>query len=111
MLVLVFMVVRSISRWTNRRSKYKFCGIKSIHHISPAHASISEDINPTLSPEEMIAGTRFGSDSHVDTSCVNKHAYIETIIYGLIVDAILANRLAPTVAILGTFSLRNIQFI
>ena len=68
--------------------QYQFCGITSIRHISQVHASAPEDMNPTLSPEEMIAGTRLGSDSHADTSCVNKHAYVETIVDGLTVDAI-----------------------
>ena len=36
----------------------------------------------------MVNGTRFGIDSHADTSCVNKHAYIETIVDGITVDAI-----------------------
>ena len=36
----------------------------------------------------MITGTRLGSDSYADTSCVNKHTYVETIIDDLTVDAI-----------------------
>ena len=36
----------------------------------------------------MSFGTKFGIDSHADTSCVNRHAYIETVVDGITVDAI-----------------------
>ena len=38
--------------------------------------------------EELNSGTHMGMDSHADTTCVNKHAYIESIIEGLTVGAI-----------------------
>ena len=38
--------------------------------------------------EELNSGTHMGMDSHADTTCVNKHAYIESIIEGLTVSAI-----------------------
>ena len=44
--------------------------------------------NVKLTEEEVLMGTRFGIDSHADTCCVNKHAYIETIVEGITVDAI-----------------------
>ena len=34
-------------------------------------------INKTLSPDDIHLGTRLGMNSHVDTSCVNKHSFIE----------------------------------
>ena len=45
-------------------------------------------INPDLNKEEMDTGIRMGMDSHADTTCVNKHAYIESVIEGITVDAI-----------------------
>ena len=50
--------------------------------------SFDSIINPPLSDEEMIAGTKMGIDSHADTTCVNKHAYVECIIEGCTVDAV-----------------------
>ena len=41
-----------------------------------------------LEKGELIMGTRMGMDSHADTTCVNKHTYIESIIEGLTVNAI-----------------------
>ena len=48
-----------------------------------------KDINPVLGTEEMKTGTNMGMDYHADTTYVNKHAFIESIIEGLTVDAIL----------------------
>ena len=45
-------------------------------------------INPMLEKGEQIAGIRMGMDSHADTTCVNKHAYVESIVEGITVDAI-----------------------
>ena len=48
----------------------------------------NNNINPHITVEELILGTRLGIDSHTDTSCVNKYAYIETTVDGITVDAI-----------------------
>ncbi len=45
------------------------------------------DLNPDISYDERQQGCRLGIDSHADTSCVNKHAYIEHV-EGMTVDAI-----------------------
>ena len=47
-----------------------------------------KEFNVPLTSDELLLGTRLGMDSHADTSCVNKHAYIETIVDGMTVDAI-----------------------
>ena len=47
-----------------------------------------KDINPVLGTEEMKTGTSMGMDSHADTTCINKHAFIESVIEDLTVDAI-----------------------
>ena len=47
-----------------------------------------QSINPVLPKEELVHGTRMGMDSHADTTCVNKHAYIESVVEGMTVDAI-----------------------
>ena len=44
--------------------------------------------NIPLSPDDMLLGTKLGIDSHADTCCVNKHAYIEMVVEGMTVDAI-----------------------
>ena len=36
----------------------------------------------------MKTGTKMGMDSHADTTCINKHAFIESVIEGITVDAI-----------------------
>ena len=36
----------------------------------------------------MRRGCRLGSDSHADTCCVNKHAYIKHVVEDITVDAI-----------------------
>ena len=45
-------------------------------------------VNPKLTKDELTSGTKMGMDSHADTTCVNKHTYIESIVEGLTVDAI-----------------------
>ena len=40
-------------------------------------------INPILIPDDMKLGSCLGMDSHLDTSCVNKHALIESIVEGM----------------------------
>ena len=37
----------------------------------------------------MKTGTKMGMDSHADMTCVKKHTFIESVIEGLTVDAIL----------------------
>ena len=39
--------------------------------------SFGEDINTPLSVEELSTGTNMGIDSHADTTCVNKHVFID----------------------------------
>ena len=46
-------------------------------------------INQILCDIDMKIGTKLGMDSHADTSCVNKHAFIEAIVDDMTVDAIL----------------------
>lgn len=48
-----------------------------------------QPINTALSNDEMKTGCRLGIDSHADISCVNKHAFVESVMEGMIVDAIL----------------------
>ena len=38
------------------------------------------NINPIIIPYYIHLGTRLVMDSHTDTSCVNKHAFIESIV-------------------------------
>ena len=47
-----------------------------------------KDINPVLGNEEMKTGTKMGMDSHADTTCVNKHAFVESVVEGLTVNVI-----------------------
>ena len=42
--------------------------------------SYDKDINPVLGTEEMKTGMKMGMYSHADTACVNKHAFIESVI-------------------------------
>ena len=45
-------------------------------------------VNDPLSDVQMKTGCRLGIDSHADTSCVNKHAFVESVVEGITVDAI-----------------------
>ena len=45
-------------------------------------------INPILSPDEMHLSTCLIMDSQTDTSCFNKHAFIELVVEGMIFDAV-----------------------
>ena len=47
-----------------------------------------KDINPFLGTEETKTGTKMGMDSHADTTCLKKHASVESVIEGFTVDAI-----------------------
>ena len=47
-----------------------------------------KEINQVLSENELLKGTRMGMDSHADTTCVKKHAYTESIVEGMTVDAV-----------------------
>ena len=47
-----------------------------------------KSFNSPLTSDEISFSTKFGIDSHADTSCVNKHAYIEAVVDGITDDAI-----------------------
>ena len=90
MVIILLLVVRSYKKrkWKSRalnvstfQSTYRKIGKTTIG----AH---DQSINPTLTQEDLISGTKMGMDSHADTTCVNKHAYIEYVVEGLTVDAI-----------------------
>lgn len=73
-----------------KRKEIYISGITSKRRIASTNMwyNKTSEFNPDLTDEELKMGTRMGSDSHADTSCVNKHAYVETIVDGLVVDAI-----------------------
>ena len=79
-----------------RKKCSKHCYKSTIISVFKTHRHVgsinigSDDskINPSLSPDELRLGTRLGLDSHADTSCVNKHAYVESVVEGITVDAI-----------------------
>ena len=73
----------------NNKSTVNISAFKTARNIKAVNiGSYDKDVNPVLSPDELIVGTRMGMDSHADTTCVNKHAYIESIVEGFTVDAI-----------------------
>jgi hypothetical protein len=96
MIQLLFLSIMVV--WFRRKLKgvkmhtftvFKVCGFRTKRNISSvSHKQIFGTLNPTLTEHEMKSGTRLGSDSHADTTCVNKHAYIETVVEGMTVDAI-----------------------
>ena len=45
-------------------------------------------INPILSPYEMHFRTCLKMNSHTDTRCVNKYTFIESVVEGMIFDAV-----------------------
>ena len=64
-------------------------GVRTTRKISSISklSNTRNEINPPLSEEDIKVGTRLGSDSHADMSCVNKHAYVEAFVEGMTVDA------------------------
>ena len=75
-----------------RRSPRKITSISAFQttrKISQINVgAYDKDINPVLGTEEMKTVTKMGMDSHADTTFVNKHAFIESVIEGLTVDYI-----------------------
>lgn len=75
-----------------KKSKVLNLDIHSFHTTRHVHAVNRKlpttDLNPDISDDERRQGCRLGIDSHADTSCVNKHAYIEHVVEGMTVDAI-----------------------
>ena len=45
-------------------------------------------ITQILSPDDINLGTHLRMDSHKDTSCDNKHVFIESMIEGMQIDAV-----------------------
>ena len=56
--------------------------------VQAISSNTDTQINAPLEEDEMKAGCRLGIDSHADTSCINKHAYVEHVVDGVTVDAI-----------------------
>ena len=74
---------------SNNNKSVKLRAFQSVRNIRAVNIkSFDKDINLPLSAEEVTSGTNMGIDSHADTTCVNKHAYIESIVEGFTVDAI-----------------------
>ena len=66
---------------------HKICGITSTRNIESLNIGYyDKEINQILSANELFKGTRTGMYSHADTTCVNRHAYIESIVEGMTVD-------------------------
>ena len=68
-------------------SKSEFQKTRKISQINVG--AYDKDINPALGTEEMKTGTKMRMDSHAVTTCVNKHAFIESVIEGWTADDIL----------------------
>ena len=62
----------------SNKSTVNISAFKTARNIRAVNVgSYDKDVNPILSPDELIVGTKMGMDLHADTICVNKHAYIE----------------------------------
>ena len=74
----------------HRSRKPVIFGLRTLRKISAVAISTKREnsFNPPLPEAELKMGTRLGIDSHADTSCVNKHIYVEAIVEGMTVDAI-----------------------
>jgi hypothetical protein len=91
--ILLYMVViykqRTDGTANNVSTTAKFSAFQSVRNIRAVNMkSFDKEINTPLSSEELSTGTHMGMDSHADTTCVNKHAFIESIVEGFTVDAI-----------------------
>ena len=74
---------------TNNVNAFHIFGITSTRNIKSLNiGAYDKEINQALSETELLKGTKMGMDSHADTTCVNKHAYIESIVEGMTVDAV-----------------------
>ena len=52
------------------------------------HKTVLDYFNPNISDGKQIQGCCLGMDTHADTLCVNKYAYIEHVVGEMTVDAI-----------------------
>ena len=91
--ILLYMVSiykqRTDGTANNVSTTAKFSAFQSVRNIRAVNMKSSDkDINTPLSSKELSTGTHMGMDSHADTTCVNKHAFIESIVEGFTVDAI-----------------------
>ena len=60
------------------RTPHPYQKIKTIRSVCDVNIETQDImINPILSPYENHLGTFIGMEYHVDTSCVNKHAFNE----------------------------------
>ena len=88
MALLFILMVRSYKRKRRKKERRLNSSFQStLRKIGKAVIGYhDQSINPVLPKEELMHGTRMGMDSHADTTCVNKHAYIESVVEGLTVD-------------------------
>ena len=62
---------------SNSVNLFNIFGITSTRNIKSLNiGAYDKEINQVLSSNELLKGTRMGMDSHADTTCVNKHAYM-----------------------------------
>lgn len=74
---------------TNNVNTFHIFGITSTRNIKSLNiGAYDKEINQALSETELLKGTKMGMDSHTDTICVNEHAYIESIVEDMTVDAV-----------------------
>ena len=87
--VVVYLRRSRKDRSKNGILKSKSCGFKTARHVCKVKRNMFDhEINPILNSDDLIVGTRMGMDSHADTRCVSKHAYVESIVEGFTVDTI-----------------------
>ena len=88
-MVIIFILLHKRRCKKAHLINQNICAFTTNRQISKFNMTTNDKIfNVKLTDEEVLMGTRFGIDSHADTCCVNKHAYVETIVEGITVDAI-----------------------
>ena len=86
MLFLILCTV-AIKKKKQHRIHIKKCNtIRSVCGANIGTQNIK--INQIPGPDKIHIGNLLGMDPHADTTCVNKHAFIESIVEGMRVDAV-----------------------
>ena len=87
MLFLILCTVAIFQKKQHRIHIKKFNTIRSVCGVNIGTQNIK--INQIPGPDKIHIGNLLGMDPHADTTCVNKHAFIESIVEGMRVDAVI----------------------
>lgn len=87
--MVAYYKIKKTSATTKNKSVIKISVYKTTRNIRVVNVeSHDKEINPVINTDKLIIDTNIGTYSLADTTCVNKHTYIESIIEGFTMDGI-----------------------